>query len=535
MAQFMIDDEMFAESLDVPGGFVSAEGLGFMLARNAPPAGATSDFHYGRMFRRPDLPPHRPERAGLIELGLNMRESADPGLNLSLPAGYVYLGQFIDHDLSFNAKTNNLPTEFGEPEDELSLRSPALDLDSLYGFDPAALKQSPLGQRIYADDGIRLRVGDTRGDKDGGVGQVFPNDLPRNGDPAKQEAAAIVDPRNDENLAVAQTHLSFVKFHNAVVERLSGKLSGVALFEAAREQVVRHYQWIILRDYLPRVIEPAVLKDVIEHGCQHLVFAADEQPFVPFEFAMAAFRFGHSLVKPTYQWNKVFQSKPHGLSAAALIDLFTFTGFGQQALFNRVRLLSTWIIDWTRFYDFAGFPGVENNPRSNQARKITPSLVAALTKLPPFSKDEEETMGSLPMRNLLRGRTLGVPSGHSVAARLGVPELTADEVKEQADPARREILERHGFDRETPLWYYILKEAEKRHEGERLGPVGSRIMAETFVALIKRSEFSILPREATGEPVWQPDLGIRPGEFSMPDLLYFVHKGFGNHLNPLGT
>jgi hypothetical protein len=533
MLQFMINDEMFVESLDVPGGFIAAEALGFMLTRNAPPVGAIGDFRYGRMFRRPNLQPHRPERAGLIELGLNMRESADPGINRLLPAGYVYLGQFIDHDLSFNAKTNISPTEFGEPEDEVSLRSPALDLDSLYGFDPETLKQTELGKKIYEADGIRLRVGETRGDPKGGVSQDFPNDLPRQGDPTKREAAAIVDPRNDENLAVAQTHLSFIKFHNAVVERLSGMLSGVKLFEAAREQVVRHYQWIILRDYLPKVIEPGVLKDVIEHGCQHLVFAEDEQLFVPFEFAMAAFRFGHSLVKPTYQWNGVFQSKPHGVSRATLIDLFTFTGFGQQNLFNRVRLLSTWIIDWTRFYNFEGFPGVVNNPRSNQARKITPSLVAAMTKLPPFSKDEEETMGSLPMRNLLRGRTLGVPSGQSVAARLKIPSLTEVEVKEQADPTRREILERRGFDRETPLWYYILREAEKHHEGERLGPVGSRIVAETFVALIKRSSVSILPREPTGEPIWQPDLGIRPGEFSMPDLLYFVHKVFGNHLNPI--
>ena len=532
-AKSITDDEIFVEALDVPGGFVSAEALGFMLTRNVPPAGASGVFHFGRMFRRPSLEPFRPGREGLIELGLDMRERTNPGSNPSLPAGYVYLGQFIDHDLSFHAKTHQTPTALGEPEDEVSLRSPALDLDSLYGFDPAALKQSALGRKIYEDDDIRLRVGPTREDTPGGAAKSFPNDLPREGDPQKREAAAIVDPRNDENLAIAQTHLSFIKFHNAVVERLSGTLSGEALFEAAREEVVRYYQWLILCDYLPKVIEPGVLKDVIEQGCRHLVFDEGEQPFVPFEFAMAAFRFGHSFVKPTYQWNGVFQSKPHGVSAAALLDLFVFTGFGQQALFNRVRLPNSWIIDWTRFYNFDGFPGVVTNSRSNQARKITPSLVAAMTKLPPFKQGEEEIMGSLPMRNLLRGRTLGVPSGQSVAERLNVSALTPDEVKAGEEANRREILERWGFDRETPLWYYILKEAEHHHQGDRLGPVASRLVAETFVALIKQSRVSILPRDEPGAPVWSPGLGREAGKFFMPDLLYFVHQVFGNHLNPL--
>lgn len=533
-AQFIVDDEVFVETLDVSESSNPADALGFMLSRDAPPAGVASKFRFGRMFRQPNLPPYRPKPEGLIALGLDMGEREDPGLNHALPAGYVYLGQFIDHDLSFNAKTNQLPTGIGKPEDEENLRSPTLDLDSLYGSDPAALKQTDFGRKIYEDDGVRMRVGQTREDDDVGVVKIFPNDLPREGDPKKVEAAAIVDPRNDENLVIAQTHLSFIKFHNAVVRHLSGTWSGEALFEAAREQVVRHYQWIILRDYLPKVIEPDVLDDVIEHGCRHLVFGEKEKPFVPFEFAMAAFRFGHSLVKSTYQWNGVFQSKPQGVSAAALIDLLTFTGFGQQALFNRVRLLSSWIIDWTRFYDFNGFPGVENSLRSNQARRITPSLVAALTKLPPFKKGEEETMGSLPMRNLLRGCTLGVPSAQDIAVRLDLEPLTPEQVKGKADASRREILERFGFDRETPLWYYILKEAEHHHDGERLGPVGSRIVAETLVALIKQSRVSILPREPTDAPAWRPDLGIKPGEFSMPDLLYFVHRVTGSHLNPLG-
>jgi hypothetical protein len=368
------------------------------------------------------------------------------------------------------------------------------------------------------------------------VPEEFLNDLPREGDPRKPEAAAIVDPRNDENLVVAQTHLSFIKFHNAVVERFAGGvLVGDALLNVAREQVVRHYQWIILEDLLPKIIDRAVLDDVYDNGCRHFVLASDEEPFVPFEFAMASFRFGHSLVRSQYQWNRIFQSRPHGLSPATLSNLFTFTGFSQQNLFNRKRLLSSWIVDWTRFFDFTGFPGAASHPRSNRGRKIVAALSTGLTRLPPFMSDEEKLMSSLPTRNLLRGQMLGLPSGQDVAARLGVQVLTPHQLKDGEDAQRRDILERFGFDRQTPLWYYILKEADRLGTGARLGPVGSRILAETFVGLIKRSRTSILPPGPTGRPNWQPDLGRTRGQFSMAELLFFVHQATdGGHLNPLG-
>lgn len=533
---FLIDNEPFVEAPGFLRGFVSTDSLGFMLARDETPTRQPIIFRFGRMFRQPELSAFRPAIEGLIELGLDMRERTDPGHNPGLPAGYVYLGQFIDHDLSFNAKTNNLPTGTTRPETEESLRSPSVDLDSLYGSDPALLKQSYLGKKIYEADGVRLIVGETRKDDDAGVLRQFPNDLPREGDPRKPEAAAIVDPRNDENLAVAQTHLAFIKFHNVVVDRLSGgMLAGDALFDAARESVVRHYQWIILKDYLPKVVETEVLDDVVENGCRHFVLADDEQPFVPFEFAMAAFRFGHGLVRSEYEWNRVFQSRPHGISIAALSHLFTFTGFGQQVLFNRKRLLSSWIIDWTRFYDFTGFPGVTNSTRSNLARRIVPSLSAGLTRLPPFMSNEAKLLSSLPTRNLLRGHMLGLPSGQDVAARLGVRALEPGELKEQEDTQRGEILERFELDRQTPLWYYVLKEAERFHGGERLGPVGSRILAETLVGLIRRSRTSILPSGPTGGPIWGPDQGRNPGQFSIAELLFQVHQATGDHLNPLGN
>lgn len=496
-------------------------------------------FKFGRMFRDPTLAPYRPEPKDLIALGITMNEPLPPvGHASNIPAGYVYLGQFIDHDLTFDEKTKEMPSGEIEPEDEDNLRSPALDLDSLYGFDPAVFKQTELGRKIYDDDGIGLRVGKTGNDpaKPPGSLPSFPNDLKRQEGPPKYQTAMIADPRNDENLAVAQTHLAFIKFHNAVVNKLKGALSGEELFSTARAEVVRHYQWIILFDYLGRIVEESVLRDVIENGCKYLIFKDGEEPFMPVEFSVAAFRLGHSLISNTYEWNRIFQSKPKGEAVAELGDLFTFTGFGNSVFGNQLVLPSTWIVDWTRFYDFAGLDGIQNNPHSNSARKISPSVISPLMTLPPVPGETEPVLRSLPVRNLLRGRLLGLPSGQDVALRIQVQPLKPEEIKEKADAQRRLVLERTGFDQKTPLWYYILKEAEKVHDGERLGPVGSRIVAETFVALIKASRVSILPREGPGGPIWQPqELGLKPGSFSMPELLFFVQKSEGvNFLNPLG-
>jgi hypothetical protein len=528
----------FLKTKNLNEGFKFSASLGLMAAFAAPP---TRVFKYGRMFRGANLLEFRPERNSLVELGKAMEQQADPGDNPYLPAGYVYLGQFIDHDLTFD-QTQDLPSGEIKPEDEKNLRSPALDLDSLYGYDSDLVKQTDIGRKIYEDDGIRMRVGDTIVDSLAGVEQTFPNDLPKMGvkDPqagVTKATAAIVDGRNDENLAIAQTHLAFIKFHNVVVDQLSAKYAGEELFKEAREKVVRHYQWIILCDYLPKIIEEEVLKDVIENGCQYLVFGEDEEPFMPVEFSVAAFRFGHSLVRERYRWNRIFEPHANGYPVVDLLDLFSFTGFGAENFLGNNQLPSSWIIDWTRFYDFTGLDGVQNHPRSNSARRFSPSIVSPLMKLPNFMDDPDQEMHKLSVRNLLRGRLLGLPSGQDVARRLKEVPLTPEEI---ADGPHRDILTQFGSDETTPLWYYILKEAERRHGGDglggvRLGPVGSRIVAETFVGLIKKSRVSILPRETSGGPVWKPDdLCIEPGRFSMPDLLYVVHRATGNYLNPLG-
>lgn len=253
---------------------------------------------------------------------------------------------------------------------------------------------------------------------------------------------------------------------------------------------------------------------------------------MPVEFSTAAFRLGHPLINSSYEWNKIFSSQPDAFGPASLLKhLFAFTGFGSSDLFAQDNLPSSWIIDWTRFYDFQGFDGVSTNTY-NAARSIGPSVIDELMSLRPFPGEDDPNLRSLPIRTLLRGRLLGLPSGQSVARRLGLTPLSPEVVAER----HPDVMKKFGFDRSTPLWYYILREADKIHSGNRLGPVGSWIVAETFAALMRNSRISILP-DVKGAPTWRPYLGRAEGEFSMPELLYFIHRSFPdeNYISPLNA
>jgi len=475
-------------------------------------------FRFGRMFQNPPLAPFRPPTPqGLIDLGLAMENSPDTGSHPNLPAGFTYLSQFIAHDISFD-QTQGVPEGALTPEQIVQGRSPSLDLDSIYGMGPE------LDRQLFQADLIRLRVGATTPTLFGQAKTALPNDLPRDpGNASNPRQAIIGDARNDDNLAVAQTHLAFIRFHNAVADLLAKQgLFGKALYEATRVKVIQHYQWAVLHDFLPRILEAGVLAEVLKDGPRYFRLSAEDEPFVPVEFSFAAFRVGHSLIADVYEWNRVFQSPPQGFKAPAkLFDLFTFTGFSGN-LQGSPTLPSNWVIDWTRFYDFSGL-GLPNHPKFNRARKIDTTLTGALKRIPGFLASVPKEYRSLAVLDLMRGRAVGLPTGQDVAARLGVTALTPDQV---AQGPHEKVLTDHGFQHETPLWYYLLKEAETLHAGERLGPVGSRIMAETLVGLIRASRVSIL-RQAG----WEPELGQRKSnQFGMADLLVLA-----NVVNPLGS
>ncbi|MEU8231550.1 heme peroxidase family protein [Actinoplanes sp. NPDC048967] len=480
--------------------------------------------------------------------------SADP----PVPAGFTYLGQFVDHDLTLD----NTATALGEHvtvNELLQGRSPALDLDSVYGRGPGDRDDD----RFYAPDKLKLRVGITAAIGTGGTNvNLNGYDLPRvtqGSTKAERQRALIPDHRNDENLIVAQTHLAFIRFHNRVVDQLADNgVPSAILFERARHTVVRHYQWMLRTDFLPRIVDREIVEDVFTTGRRffevpgdghtngHQRYAkAGDTPTMPIEFSVAAYRLGHSMVRAAYDWNRIFSG-----TRGSLRLLFTFSGTSgnfdpanpdvndqESGLFE--RLPTNWAVDWRRMYDFAteaGRPDLAPPAGVNIAQRIDTLLVNPLAGMPKGTFGGNGTNPpaiqlNLAFRNLVRANMVELASGQQAAEFLGVTPLTAEQIIGGTDAGA--VLtalnddERNAFAARTPLWFYILREAELN--GGRLTGVGGRIVAEVFHRAMEGSRISIVR-----DPSWRPTLGPDADTFRMVDLLLFAFEGRAELLAPLG-
>ena len=481
------------------------------------PAAAKSGPPFCRLF--PSLPPFRPDDESLIALGKAMEDHGNPNLATSpIPSGFTYLGQFICHDITSNRSRNRALDSEPNPAPAFSS---ALNLDQLYGRGPQD------DAELYEEDGIRLRIGHTTGRARFGVTETFANDLPRHfsPDPRAPRPAIIGDPRNDENLALAQTHVALLKFHNKVVDRLEGDgVEGPHLFKQAYRQVVQHYQSIALYDFVRRIAAASVYDDVLTHGRSVFLpngLSESNGVSAPLEFAFAAYRFGHSMVRNAYQWNSVFNTKARARSMPRVRSLLEHSQRSGK-LGGCATLPSDWIVDWRRLYDFGERRGGVRHPQLNFTPLIDTWVARKLQQLPEFANAKERHMQSLPVRDLVRGRNVGLPTGQDIARWIGAQPLTPAELTSGPQGA---VITAHGFETQTPLSYYILKEAEVQQGGERLGEVGSRIIVETFHGLIEGSPHSILQ-----DPTWRPELPSQHRHhFTMLDLLEFV-----DDINPLG-
>lgn len=507
-ALFVCREGILNPDLPSPGCPVTGNSKGTDRCRSKEPR-----FKFGRMF--PELPPavndkefHDEVVAELLELATTVNSKADVGGDSDIAAGYTYLGQFIAHEVTFDKTEEPTESDGTEP----NFRSPQIDLDSLYGLGP----QHPKDRRFYQDS-ARLKVGETIAGPE--IAKTFPNDLPRAGFGSEEIGKAVIpDSRNDENLAVAQTHVAFIRFHNKVVDTVH--LRGVRpaqLFETARKEVVQHFQWIILKDLLPKLLHKQAA-EVLETGAPK--FFKPDPKFglcMPLEFSVAAFRFGHSMVRDKYEWNFI-QNSRFG-RPATINNLFRFTGFSGDLLL-KPRLQSDWIIDWRRFYDFTKSGYADDQRLSNKARKIDTNFslrIETIEGYPHVTKDPSHQ--SIVARNLLRGNGCGLPSAEDLAEAFDIKPL-----KEKQIGIESRLLKGH-----TPLWYYILKEAE--FNNGKLGPLASLIIAETLVGLIKQSPHSIL-----NDKSWKPKYGPRAEEgiFEMADLLAYVEivDPVGEHFGP---
>jgi len=394
---------------------------------------------YARLF--PDLPPFTAEEAflyalgragGLCDCGTTEDDAASLGQEA---AGWPFFGQFVAHDVT--ADRSALQSH-ADPSRLRNARSPQLNLECLYGDGPVG--HPYLFQR---DDPAKLLTGE-----DG-------QDVLRNG----EGTAIIGDPRNDSHTIVSQMHLAFVRAHNRFVDRVRSEGAPESeVFDRASRELRWHYQTVVLREFLPRLVGTDLVERLLVDGRRF--YRPQGQPFIPLEFADAAYRYGHSQIRHRYTLNG--ESQP----VAMFPDLI---GFRPVSPDHRV--------DWTRLFDLNG------EPPAARAKKIDGRLVGALIALPVAltGASEVEEFHSLAFRDLERGQGVGLPSGEAVARRLGEPPLTGDEIGAV----------KAGWRGETPLWYYILREADVRCAGNRLGLVGSRIVGEVLLGLLDLDPASV--------------------------------------------
>jgi hypothetical protein len=479
-----------------------AKAAGTAAPRGCAAAGRGADpSRFGRLFGdlKPFAEPGPRLTAALLELGKPgglldanddlsagpVRLITDPSLSATNPnnptqtAGTTFLGQFIDHDVTFDAGSRlGVPTE---PTAARNYRSPALDLDSVYGAGYVAQ------QELYdAADHVKLRL------ESGGLFE----DLPRRAD----GGAIVGDPRNDEHLIIAGLHCAFARFHNHCVDvaRSEGMVADPDVFARARRLVTWHYHWIVLHDHLPQIVGQRAVDRALRDGKR----IYDPQPghaFMPVEFQGACYRMGHSQVRPSYRANLA------GNSGGAFFGMIfdpAQDGVADPADMRGGCRAPRRFVGWQTFFEF-GDGQVKPN------KLIDTRISTPLFNLPLGAIATHDAPTALPQRTLLRHVTWSLPSGQDIARTLGAPVLSRHDLAELSPLGSR-------LDRSTPLWVYILKEAEVMEGGLHLGPVGGRIVAEVLVGLMRSDPGSWLATR----PDWKPTLPARTaGRFDMVDLL----------------
>ena len=427
---------------------------------------------FGRLFS--DIPPAYVPPTTLAAIGRKngpMDGGSKADRTKSVAVGQVIFGQFIDHDITLDVTSSF--SRLNDPSGTQNIRTPTLDLDCIYGLGP---EPHPfLYSQTSPFNGAKLLTG---ADEPGGD-SLRANDLLR----APNQRAIIGDPRNDENRVVSQLQLGIIKFHNAMCEQLHAEscneLTGSELFEEARRKTTWHYQWAVVNDFLVAMCGAPVVQDILSCGRKYY---CPGEPYIPIEFAVAAYRFGHSMVPMKIQVQK---------------------GGKQELFFGPVLgggfdpLTSTKaIVDWHELFF------TSENRHVQTAEKLNTLMAGDLLQLP-FIPDGE---ASLATRNLLRGNSFLLPGGDKVAKGMERPTAEIKKVMKRIADLSEAALIDAGIDGSpitegAPLWLYLLSEAEvigretkadHFDKGEGLGPVGARIVAEVLIGLLELDEHSYL-------------------------------------------
>jgi hypothetical protein len=517
-----------------------AEGrFGFMFKGQTPLRLADDQ---AQLFRDLGSAMHEPFSSPTDSIDENDKYDENP--NSLLTSGVTFVGQFIDHDITFD--TTPIDLQLADPDATSSFRTPRYDLDSVYGLGPVSNPQfydpkDPvkflIPSRTYSGP-INTNNGPITVGA-GSVPAITVEDVPRD----STGKAIIADGRNDQHVMIAQIHVAFMKFHNKLVDYVrSLRVPSASVFESARRLARWHYQWIIIHDYLPRIVgqatADAVYKDVAG-GAPSINIKyykpanPNDRAFMPVEYSVAAFRFGHSITRPRYTIQDIKDNTGKVLGSVKAVPLFGDSPTdnnlnGSREIPARLKL------QWSKFFNAPG------TWTARPVRQIDARLSASLFSLPPTAiPDGVYSENLLAVRNLLRGRKLGLPSGQTIARLMGVTPLTASQIAtkhtvvlditknpmpvvqeyDEPDTEIAAVIQNAAWNGEVPLWFYILKEAESIGKTRQLGPVGGRIVAEVLVGLLQRDQNSYLYLN----PSWKPSLpAATPGTFTMVDLLKYV-------------
>ena len=501
-----------------------------------------------------------PDTNTLLDTAYGVAEPGDE--NPIIPAGYTYFGQFIDHDLTFDP--NSSLQKQNDPDATEDFRTPRLDLDSIYGRGP---DDQPYLYKDHQSDGGGIRFLLGRRTDDPAIER--PGELPRN----VEGRSLTGDPRNDENDIICQIQAIFLNFHNRVVDTLTILLPDVdrhSIFQEAQRIVRWHYQYIVLNDYLPRIVGDDTWRLVyLSNGITpepkiEFYKPNDGQAYMPVEFSVAAFRFGHSMVRPSYALRRgdplvggsgtePFAGDPRfhriPIFSDQVADDVSLNGFGP--------LPANWEIDWNLFFSSGPLPtkmttsgpdsgalGVKPQTakhRTQPSYRIDTQLVDPLAMLPPDvakSGNMPDGIPSLAYRNLVRGSAFELPSGQNVARTLRLTPLSEAELWSGSAERGHDFTdpETNPFNRRAPLWFYILKEAELTRKkgvtdglgGHHLGPVGGRIVAEVLVGVAFNDHTSFLYQDRNWTPAGEKDRsGFDPGEpiTTMFELIHWTTNG----------
>jgi hypothetical protein len=460
---------------------------------------------FTRLF--PNLPPFRPDRNpnttvnNLAELALSMSSAANAGNPNGTGAIYTYWGQFIDHDLTRDLQAipfdpaAGVPFSFINPTTLTNFETFVFDLSSLYNTSPAQGTGA-----VFASDGVHMV---TQEPNPNGV-----PDVPRN----SSGVALIGDPRNDENEIVVQVHHGFLRFHNAVVDAL-----GITNLGEAQAIVTKYYQWAILNDFLPTICGPDVPAGILNGSIPNPYPASDANvtpPLTPVEWSTAAYRL-HPMVRTAYLMNNtgdgghpLFDGTDDDLHGGRQIPAANAIDFGNFV--NSIAGASNVINQFNELQPVMSGPA---GPDASPTTSDTDTGGAALYDLPIGGQSGAEPSGSdiLAFRNLIRGFSYGDPSGQDVAQALGQPVISPTDA---IDPS---VVS--GFESGTPLWYYLLQEAQANNP-QFVGPSAARIIAGSFIRIMGAEGGILSNRGKSFTP--EPPIAPAAGQFGIADLLLFA-------------